>query len=289
MQLLKKYLSKTLVISLLTSVFVFFACKFFLIDIVKNDSLSMSNTLKQNKWVFVKPISFLSSKIKRNDVVQLSLPFNEKDSALQNGLFFKRIVALPGDTITINESIIFVNGKKLEINTNLLHNYIIKLKQQKDTILFAEADIAEKYLIDDSCTYLVTLTNTRFNEMKKKDISIKENGEDSGLYDENIFPKSSKIKWNKDFFGPLYIPKKGDIIKLDTSNFLLYRRIICDFEGANYSIEGNHILINQSDIVTSYTIKQNYYFAIGDNFDNSIDSRYWGFIPEKAIHSKLIE
>ena len=35
--------------------------------------------------------------------------------------------------------------------------------------------------------------------------------------------------------------------------------------------------------------KQNYYFAIGDNFDNAIDSRHWGFIPQKAIRAKLIK
>jgi signal peptidase I len=248
----------------------------------------MSETLPQNKWVFVKPFTFLSSDIKRNDIIQLALPFIEKDTTWQKGLFFKRVVALPGDTVKINKSVVFVNGQAIEMNNNLLHNYIIKLKQKKDTMFFIETNISEKYLIDDSCVYLVTLTQSKFSELKNKGISIKENAEDSGLYDETIFPNYSKIKWNKDFFGPLYIPKKGDVVKLDTSNFMLYKRIICDYEGEHFSIEGNYILINQSDTVTSYQVKQNYYFVIGDNFDNSIDSRYWGFIPEKAIRSKLL-
>jgi signal peptidase I len=147
MSFLKKYFSKTLVISIPTSVFVFLFCKFFVVDIAKTDSLSMSATLPKNKWVFVKPLTFLSSNIKRNDVVQLALPLSENDTLLPRGLFFKRIVALPGDTIKINESVVFVNGKAIEINYNLLHNYIIKLKQQNDTVLFLEANITEKYLV----------------------------------------------------------------------------------------------------------------------------------------------
>jgi signal peptidase I len=127
-----------------------------------------------------------------------------------------------------------------------------------------------------------------FSELKNKGISIKENAEDSGLYDETIFPNHPKIKWNKDFFGPLYIPKKNDTLHLDTSNIVLYKRLLEVFEKNTLEIKEGKIFVNQKE-TTYYITKQNYYFAIGDNFDNSIDSRYWGFIPKKAIRSKLIQ
>ena len=123
--------------------------------------------------------------------------------------------------------------------------------------------------------------------MKEKKISIKENGEDSNLYDENIFPNNPKIKWNKDFFGPLYIPRKNDTLYLDTVNVILYKKIISIFENNSLEIKEGKIWVNQKE-APYYITKQNYYFAIGDNFDNSIDSRYWGLIPEKAVSSKLI-
>jgi signal peptidase I len=135
---------------------------------------------------------------------------------------------------------------------------------------------------------MVTLTNAHFAQIKNKGITIKEHSEDSGLYDETVFPQNAIIKWNKDFFGPLYIPKKGDEIKLDTNTFKIYKRIINDFEGGDYSVQGNKILNHATDTITNYTIRQDYYFVIGDNFDNSIDSRYWGFIPKKNIKAKLI-
>lgn len=287
MPILKRYSLKTFLVSVLTGVLFFLACKFYLIDIVQVNSLSMSQLGGQSKWVFIRPYTFLFSEIKRDEIVQIAVPALN-DSAQKPDLFFKRIVALPHDTVSVNESVVFVNGKKLDINNNLLHNYIIKLKQQKDTTLFAEETITEKYLVDDSCVYIVTLTNAKFFELKGKGISIKENAEDSGLYDENIFPQHPKIKWNKDFFGPLYIPQKNDTLHLDTINIAIYTKLISVFEKNNLEIKGDTILINHQP-ATYYITKQNYYFVIGDNFDNSIDSRYWGFIPQSAIRSKLIK
>ena len=287
MPILKRYSLKTFLVSVLTGVLVFLGCKFYLIDIAHVDSLSMSQIGGQSKWVFIRPYTFLSSEIKRDDIVQLAVPALN-DSAQKPDLFFKRIVALPHDTVSVNESVVFVNGKKLDINNNLLHNYIIKLKQQKDTSLFADESISEKYLVDDSCVYIVTLTNAKFFELKGKGVSIKENAEDSGLYDESIFPQQPRIKWNKDFFGPLYIPQKNDTLRLDSINIAIYTKLITVFEKNELEIKGDTILINKKP-ATYYIAKQNYYFVIGDNFDNSIDSRYWGFIPQSAIRSKLIK
>ncbi|MFI5141563.1 MAG: signal peptidase I [Bacteroidia bacterium] len=288
MPILKRYSLKTFLVSVLTGVLVFLACKFYLIDIVQVNSLSMSPIVGQSKWVFIQPYTFLSADIKRGDIIQLAIPANYLDSAQKPDLFFKRVVALPHDTIMVRQSAIFINGVALPLNDNLLHNYIIKFKQQKDTVLFNEAAITEKYLVDDSCVYIVTLTNAKFFELKGRGISIKENAEDSGLYDENIFPQQPKIKWNKDFFGPLYIPQKNDTLRLDTNNIDIYKKLITVFENNQLLVKGDTILINQQ-AATYYIAKQNYYFVIGDNFDNSIDSRYWGFVPQNAIRSKLIK
>ena len=284
-----KPIIKTLVISILTSVFLFLIVKFFIVDVAKMNSLSMSPKMKLNDMVFIRPVTFLSSSLKREDIVQVLLPLTEKDTVMQKGLFFKQIIGLPGDTVLIRQSQVFINGKPADINKDLLHNFVIKTKLQKDTAAFDSLGITEKYLIDDSCAYMVMLTNTHYTEIKNKGITIKEHREDSALYDEAIFPNNPGIKWNKDYFGSLYIPKKGDVLNLDTTNFKIYKRIICDFEGENISVEGNKILRNKSDIITSYTIKQDYYFVVGNNFDNSIDSRYWGFIPKKSIKAKLLK
>jgi signal peptidase I len=257
------------------------------LDAARIDSLAMSTHLKPGTLVFIRPFTFLSSPIESGDIIEMAFPFTDKDS-LEKGLFFKRIAGLPGDTVSIRASVVFRNNRAMEINTDLLHNYILKFKQQKDTGLFADEKIAEKYLVDDSCVYLVTLTDARYMELKNKGVSIQENREDSGLYDENVFPNDPKIKWNTDFFGPLYIPKKNDTIRLDTAHLALYKQLIVDLEKNSLEVKDGKIILNEKE-ATYYVVKEDYYFVIGDNFDNAVDSRYWGFVPKRAVKAKLIQ
>jgi signal peptidase I len=97
-----------------------------------------------------------------------------------------------------------------------------------------------------------------------------------GLPDFQIFPAMSDF--NKDYYGPLRIPRKGDVLELTPRTIPLYRDLIAD-EGHTVSFSGDQIFIDGT-ATTHYTVNRNYYFAMGDNRDNSLDSRYWGFLPE---------
>lgn len=97
-----------------------------------------------------------------------------------------------------------------------------------------------------------------------------------------IYPKSAP--WNEDYYGPIRVPKKGDKIKLDAANFDSWRMFALK--------EGHTIQIGAGGTVTSdgaalpdneYTVERNYLFMMGDNRNNSLDSRYWGFMPEENV------
>ena len=47
-------------------------------------------------------------------------------------------------------------------------------------------------------------------------------------------------------------------------------------------LNGKGVTINGENVL-SYTIQKDYYFMMGDNRDDSLDSRYWGLIPEDFI------
>lgn len=105
--------------------------------------------------------------------------------------------------------------------------------------------------------------------------------------DFKIFPHDPSYPWNSDNFGPIYIPKKGETVQLDMEILPLYKRVISEYEGNKLTTNGNQILIN-GEAATSYTFKQDYYWMMGDNRQNSIDARFWGFVPFDHVVGKPV-
>jgi signal peptidase I len=98
-----------------------------------------------------------------------------------------------------------------------------------------------------------------------------------------VFPHNKN--WNRDNFGPIYIPQEGKTVALNTNSLPFYERIIKEYEHNDLKVEGNTIKIN-GQIATTYTFKQDYFWMMGDNRHNSEDSRYWGYVPADHIVGK---
>ncbi|XOD69594.1 MAG: signal peptidase I [Flavobacteriales bacterium AspAUS03] len=240
--------------------------------------------------------------IKRNDIVVFNFPTDFSQTAPdRKDNYIKRCVALPGDVLEIRHGSLFVNGQpeQLPQNTEKQYIYIIKTSKIPLNLDYLQNQMGikdiqtlenEEYTPDPgnmTYVYQIILTQAHAEVIKSFDnvTSVEKNIFSKTFKEEGIFHKNSG--WNRDFYGPLQIPKKGDLIRLDPNNIEIYHNIITQYEGNTLKEKEGRFYINDQE-TSEYTIGQNYYFMMGDNRHNSLDSRYFGFVPEDHIVGKPI-
>ncbi|MDP5198828.1 signal peptidase I [Flavobacterium sp. DG2-3] len=211
----------------------------------------------------------------------------------------KRCVGIPGDTLEIRDGDIYIDGKLsvLPKSAKPQYNFLIDTKgqaiSQDELVNTYGAREGFKYGngyfgLTNTGEYFLTLTDDEAKLMASNPVvkSVKKQLTPKGQ-DGNVFPHIKSLGWNIDNYGPIYIPKKGKTVKLNMETLPLYKRIIEEYEHNSLKIQNKQIIINGKPSDT-YIFKQDYYWMMGDNRQNSLDARFWGFVPFDHVIGKPV-
>lgn len=258
-----------------------FTAKFWVFEPFIIPSSSMDNTLIKgdylivNKWensIFGNHLN-----IENGDIVTFRYPLDNV-TLDEKMVFAKRCIGIPGDTILILE------GNTNTDNRLLNFDYLIRDPNTSlnwDLLSSINVHLGGKTINNN---WLLNLSENQVNHLKEldADIELTKHLEDSNTGNLSVFPSDTLLKWNRDNFGPIYIPIAGKEIELKLNNINIYKKIIETYESHSLSIIDSTFTID-GIVSKHYTFEQNYYFMLGDNRHHSQDSRHWGFVPENHL------
>ena len=232
------------------------------------------------------------SDVKRGDAVVFNWPADEVDVIERRMHYIKRIMGLPGESIQVQNKQVIVDGESIPLQEEMQQYWLIHKtdpRVQLNRSALEELGISDvSQGADPSKVQLITTENAAsviasWPWVDRVEPAI---APTNSVYDAAMYPPGRG--WTPDNYGPVTIPSEGESVTLTDQNWEIYRTVISRYEGHQTASTPDGGFLIDGQVVSEYTFEQNYYFAMGDNRDNSKDSRFWGFVPMDHVVGKAI-
>lgn len=229
------------------------------------------------------------SGVQRGDVAVFNYP-PDTGPIERRTPYIKRLVAVPGDRVLILDKALYINDERQPLDRHQMQWWRVEPAEGQlltPAAVQREGATLVATLQQPRPSYLVEATAAQAASL----LALQSVGDveayvlPEGQYTQGMFPPDRGF--NRDNYGPITVPGRGQTVELNAGNWAMYRDIINRFEGRSAQMTDEGVVID-GVIVTEYTFEKDYYFALGDNRDNSEDSRFWGVVPHDHLVGKAV-